>query len=254
MELNFKGKVVAVTGAGAGIGRAAAMMYAQSGAKVVVNSRSHDTGAETVRLIKEAGGDAVFVQGNVAVEDAAKKIIDTAIQVYGKIDILVNNAGIVKPGSVDELEEAVIDEVLAVNVKGTIFTSKYAVKFMKEHGGGSIVHVASAACLYGCANRSIYTASKGAILALTKGMAIDHAKQNIRVNAICPGATLSPSMLERFEASGDADGMKASFIQNHPIGRLAQPEEMAAGILYASSDEASFMTGIALPIDGGVSL
>lgn len=254
MKLNFSGKVVAITGAGAGIGRAAAIMYAQSGAKVVVNSRSYETGAETVRLIREDGNQAILVDGDVSAEAVAKKIIDTAVEVYGKIDILVNNAGIVRPGAVDELEEPVIDEVLAVNIKGTIFTSKYAVKYMKEHGGGSIVHVASAACLYGCANRSIYTASKGAILALTKGMAIDHAKQNIRVNAICPGATLSPSMLKRFEESGDAEGMKSSFIHNHPIGRLARPEEMAAGILYASSDEASFMTGVALPIDGGVSL
>ena len=251
--MSFEGKVVAITGGGVGMGREAAILYAKQGAKVVVNSLS-DSGAETVRLCKEAGGEATFVQGNVAEETLCKKIIDTAIEKYGKLDILVTCAGVVRPGSVDQLEEATIDEVLAVNVKGVFFVSKYAVQYMKEHGGGSIVHVASACCLYGVKNRSIYTASKGAIVALTRAMAMDHAAQNIRVNAICPGATVSPSMEQRFRDSGDPEGMRASFIAAHPVGRLAQPIEMAYGILYASSDEASFMTGVALPIDGGVSL
>lgn len=250
---NFEGKVVAITGAGAGIGREAAVLYAKNGAKVVVNSLS-TSGAETVRLCEEAGGEAVFVQGNVAEEMVCKKIIDTAVEKYGGLNILVTSAGVVRPGSVDELEEATIDEVLAVNVKGVFFASKYAVRYMKEHGGGSIVHVASACCLYGVKNRSIYTASKGAVVALTRAMAMDHAAQNIRVNAICPGATLSPSMEQRFKDSGDPEGMKAGFIANHPIGRLCEPIEQAYGILYASSDEASFMTGVSLPIDGGVSL
>lgn len=251
--MEFEGKVVAITGAGVGMGREAAILYAEHGAKVVVNSIS-ESGAETVRLCREAGGEAIFVQGDVSDEALCRKIVDTAVETYGKLDILVTCAGIVRPGSVDELDEKTIDEVLAVNVKGVFFVSKYAVQYMKEHGGGSIVHVASACCLYGVKNRSIYTASKGAIVALTRAMAMDHAAQNIRVNAICPGATVSPSMEQRFRDSGDPEGMRASFIANHPIGRLAEPIEMAYGILYASSDEASFMTGVALPIDGGVSL
>ena len=251
--MGFEGKVVAITGAGVGMGREAAILYAEHGAKVVVNSIS-ESGAETVRLCREAGGEAIFVQGDVSDEALCRKIVDTAVETYGKLDILVTCAGIVRPGSVDELDEKTIDEVLAVNVKGVFFVSKYAVQYMEEHGGGSIVHVASACCLYGVKNRSIYTASKGAIVALTRAMAMDHAAQNIRVNAICPGATVSPSMEQRFRDSGDPEGMRASFIANHPIGRLAEPIEMAYGILYASSDEASFMTGVALPIDGGVSL
>ena len=251
--MGFEGKVVAITGAGVGMGREAAILYAEHGAKVVVNSIS-ESGAETVRLCREAGGEAIFVQGDVSDEALCRKIVDTAVETYGKLDILVTCAGIVRSGSVDELDEKTIDEVLAVNVKGVFFVSKYAVQYMKEHGGGSIVHVASACCLYGVKNRSIYTASKGAIVALTRAMAMDHAAQNIRVNAICPGATVSPSMEQRFRDSGDPEGMRASFIANHPIGRLAEPIEMAYGILYASSDEASFMTGVALPIDGGVSL
>ena len=251
--MGFEGKVVAITGAGVGMGREAAILYAEHGAKVVVNSIS-ESGAETVRLCREAGGEAIFVQGDVSDEALCRKIVDTAVETYGKLDILVTCAGIVRSGSVDELDEKTIDEVLAVNVKGVFFVSKYAVQYMKEHGGGSIVHVASACCLYGVKNRSIYTASKGAIVALTRAMAMDLAAQNIRVNAICPGATVSPSMEQRFRDSGDPEGMRASFIANHPIGRLAEPIEMAYGILYASSDEASFMTGVALPIDGGVSL
>ena len=178
--MSFEGKVVAITGGGVGMGREAAILYAKQGAKVVVNSLS-DSGVETVRLCKEAGGEATFVQGNVAEEALCKKIIDTAIEKYGELDILVTCAGVVRPGSVDQLEEDTIDEVLAVNVKGVFFVSKYAVQYMKEHGGGSIVHVASACCLYGVKNRSIYTASKGAIVALTRAMAMDHAAQNILV-------------------------------------------------------------------------
>jgi len=250
---SFKGKVVAITGAGAGMGKEAAVLYAKNGADVVVNSVT-ESAAQTAKECEAAGGRAVFVQGDVSDEAVSKKIIDTAIETFGKIDVLVTAAGVVRPGSVDQLEEEVVDEVLGVDVKGVIFTSKYAVRFMKEHGGGSICHVASAACLYGVKNRSIYTAAKGAVVALTKAMAMDHAAYNIRVNALCPGATLSPSMNQRFADSEDPEGMRAGFIANHPIGRLCEPIEQAYGILYMTSDEASFMTGQNLILDGGVSL
>jgi len=251
--MNFKNKIVLITGGSAGIGRSTAILFAEHGAKVAVSARSKN-GGEVSEEIKRAGGDSIFVQGDVSVESHAKNMVDTTIKAYGGLDILVNNAGIVRPGRVDELTEEVIDEVLAVNIKGTVFVSKYAVPELIKRGAGAIVNVASAACLYGVANRSIYSASKGAVVSLTKAMAMDYSKEGIRVNAICPGATLSPSMETRFQSSGEPDAMRASFIRNHPIGRLAQPEEIAWSILFAACDEASFMTGSIIPVDGGVSL
>lgn len=252
--MNYEGKVVLITGGGAGIGREAAILFAKYGAKVAVNSVGPTTGQETVDMIRQNGGEAIFIRGDVSSNEFCKKMVEETVKEFGRLDVLVNSAGIVRPGNVCEVTEETIDEVLGVNVKGVFFASKYAIEEMVKVGGGVIIHVASAACMYGVKNRSIYSASKGAVVALTRAMAVDHAAQNIRVNAVCPGATVSPSMEARFQESGDPEGMRAQFIANHPIGRLADPIEIAYSVVFHASDEAAFTTGATLMVDGGVSL
>ncbi|MBQ6545252.1 MAG: glucose 1-dehydrogenase [Lachnospiraceae bacterium] len=252
--MDFTGKVALVTGGGAGIGRESAILFAKYGAKVAVNSVGPTSGQETVDIIKANGGDAIFIRGDVSSNAFCKAMVEKTVETYGRLDILVTSAGVVRPGNVCEVTEEVIDEVLGVNVKGVFFCSKYAVEAMEKTGGGSIVHVASACCMYGVKNRSIYTASKGAVVALTRSMAVDLADKHIRTNSICPGATLSPSMEARFAASDDPEGMRASFIANHPIGHLAQPIEVAKTVVFVASDESSFTDGATIMVDGGVSL
>ena len=252
--MDFTGKVALVTGGGAGIGRESAILFAKHGAKVAVNSVGPTTGQETVDIIRANGGEAIFIRGDVASNKFCQEMVEKTVATFGRLDVLVNSAGVVRPGNVCEVSEETIDEVLGINVKGVFFASKYAIEEMVKVGGGSIVHVASAACMYGVKNRSIYTASKGAVVALTKAMAVDHADQHIRVNAVCPGATVSPSMEERFQASADPAAMRAQFVANHPIGRLAEPVEIAYTVVFVASDESAFTTGATFMIDGGVSL
>ena len=178
--MDFTGKVVLVTGGGAGIGRESAILFAKHGAKVAVNSVGPVTGQETVDMIKANGGDAIFLRGDVSSNAFCKEMVAKTVETFGRLDVLVNSAGVVRPGTVCEVSEETIDEVLGVNVKGVFFASKYAIEEMVKVGGGSIVHVASAACMYGVKNRSIYSASKGAVVALTRAMAVDHAHQHIR--------------------------------------------------------------------------
>ena len=252
--MDFTGKVVLVTGGGAGIGRESAILFAEGGAKVAVNSVGPTTGQETVDIIRKNGGEAIFIRGDVSSNDFCREMVRKTVETFGRLDILVNSAGVVRPGNVCEVSEETIDEVLGVNVKGVFFASKYAIEEMLKVGGGSIVHVASAACMYGVKNRAIYSASKGAGVALTRAMAVDHAHQHIRVNAICPGATVSPSMEARFNESPDPQAMRAQFIANHPIGRLAEPIEIARTVVFIASEDSSFTTGAAIMVDGGVSL
>jgi len=252
--MDFSGKVVLITGAGAGIGREAAILFAKYGAEVAVNSVELATDQDTVDIINANGGRAIYIRGDVSVDAFCREMVAKTIETFGRLDVLVNSAGVVRPGNVCEVSEATIDEVLGVNVKGVFFASKYAIEEMVKVGGGSIVHLASAACMYGVKNRAVYSASKGAIVALTKAMAVDHAHQQIRVNSICPGATMSPSMEARFQASENPEALRAQFIANHPIGRLAKPVEIAHTVVFIASEESAFTTGAAIMVDGGVSL
>lgn len=251
--MRFTGKVVLVTGAGAGIGRSAAELFAREGAKVVVNSVS-PRGAETLAIVKKAGGDGLFVQGDVSVAADAKRLVDETVRAFGKLDILVNVAGIVIGGRVDTLSEEDFDRTMDVNVKGVFLTCKYAVLEMKKRGGGVIVNVSSVAALKGFAERSVYAASKGAVLSLSKAMAADYIKDNIRVNVVCPGTTDTPSLDERMQSAPDPQAAKAAFIARQPMGRLGRPEEIAEAILFACCDEAAFLNGNVITIDGGASI
>ena len=192
-----KDKVAIITGAGAGIGEATALLFANEGGKVCCNSLS-DSAIKVMDKIKSTGGDAIFVQADVAIEDQAKDIIDKTIENYGKIDILFNNAGIVLGGAVDTTTTEDWDRTIAVNVRGIYLVSKYAIPYLKKTKG-VIINNASSVAFKGVKDRAAYTASKGAVLSMTRAMAMDYLEDKIRVNAICPGTTDTPSLKERIK-------------------------------------------------------
>jgi len=252
--MRFRGKVVLITGGGVGIGRAAAIRFGQEGAKVAVNSLTPAHGQETLKLIKEEGAQAIYIQGDVCIAADAKRMVEETVKAFGQIDVLVNNAAIVIPGRVDNISEEDWDRTMAVNLKGVFLVSKYTIPEMRKVGGGVIVHISSAAVLKGAKNRGAYTASKGGVWALTKSMAADYISENIRVNCVCPGATETPMMVRRFQEFPDPAKARADFLARHPMGRAAKGEEIAAAILFAASDEAAFMDGATIAIDGGITI
>jgi NAD(P)-dependent dehydrogenase (short-subunit alcohol dehydrogenase family) len=252
--MNFIGKSVLITGSGSGIGRASILLFAEKGAKVAINDISAEKGNETLALVKKAGGQGVFIQGDVSISEQAERIVKETVQAFGKLDILVNNAGIVLHGRIDNTSEQDFEKTIQVNVKGPFLLSKYAVLEMKKAGRGVIVNIASVAALKGTQNRCAYSISKGAIISLTKSIAIDFIKDNIRVNCICPGTTFTQGIAERTKATPDPDATMAELIARQPMGRLGKEEEIASAVLFAASDEAGFMTGSVINIDGGATL
>jgi len=252
--MRFQGKVVLITGAGVGIGRATAVRFAKEGAKVAVNSLTPANGMETLRLVKEAGGQGTYIQGDVSMAADAKRMVEETAKAFGQLNILVNNAGIVLPGRVDNMSEEDWDRTMAVNLKGVFLVSKYAIAEMRKIGGGVIVHNASVVAIKGVKDRAAYTASKAGVWALTKAMAADYLAENIRVNCVCPGTVQTPSLDRRIQAFPDPEKARADFIARQPMGRLGKEEEIAAAILFAASDEAAFMNGATITIDGGMTI
>ncbi len=252
--MRFRGKAVLITGAGVGIGRAAAVGFGREGARVAVNSLTPANGAETLKLLREAGGEGIYIQGDVSQSADARRLVEETVKAFGRLDILVNNAGIVLPGRVDNTTEEDWDRTMAVNLKGVFLVSKYAIPEMRKAGGGVIVHNASVVAIKGVKDRGAYTASKGGVWALTKAMAADYLGENIRVNCVCPGTTYTPSLERRIQAFADPARAKADFIARQPMGRLGKEEEIAAAILFAASDEAAFMNGATIAIDGGMTI
>ena len=247
--MKLKDKVAIITGAGAGIGKATAILFAKEGAKVVCNSITNSA-EKVVKEIKANGGEAIFVQADVSKAKDAKKIIDETIKHFGKIDILFNNAGIVIPGTVDNMSEEDWDRTMEVNVKGPFLVSKYAIPELKKTKG-VIIHNASVLALKGVKNRAAYTASKGALLSLTRAMAADYIGE-IRVVCLCPGTTDTESLAKRIAQSEDPEKARAEFIARQPMKRLGKPEEMAEAALYLATAE--FCTGIYLSVDGGMTI
>jgi NAD(P)-dependent dehydrogenase (short-subunit alcohol dehydrogenase family) len=247
--MKLEDKVAVITGAGSGIGRATALLFAQEGAKVVVADYSVEGGEETVRQVKEKGGEAIFIKTDVSQAADTQRMVKTAIDKYGRLDILYNNAGIegtlVPTESVSEVDW---DRVLSVNLKGVFLGSKYAIPQMLKQGGGVIISTASIAGLVAVTDMPAYCASKGGVVLLTKAMALEYAKKNIRVNCICPGAIRTP-MFDRL--TGLQSEAEKLFCEGEPIGRCGQPEEVAQAALYLASDQSSFVTGTALIVDGG---
>jgi meso-butanediol dehydrogenase/(S,S)-butanediol dehydrogenase/diacetyl reductase len=252
--MRFQGKVVLITGAGVGIGRATAVRFGQEGARVAVNSLTPAHGRETLRLLQEAGAQGIYIQGDVSIAADARRLVEETVKAFGRMDILVNNAGIVLPGRVDNISEEDWDRTMAVNLKGVYLVSKFAIPEMRRAGGGVIVHNASVAAAKGLKDRGAYTASKGGVWALTKAMAADYLSENIRVNCVCPGTISTPSLERRIQAFADPEKARAEFIARQPMGRLGKDEEIAAAILFAASDEAAFMNGATIAIDGGMTI
>lgn len=252
--MRFVNKVVLITGAGVGIGRAAAIKFAKEGAKVAINSLTPANGLETLRIVKETGAEGIYVQGDVSISLDARRIVEQTINTFGRIDVLVNNAGIVLPGRVDNMSEEDWDKTMSVNLKGIFLVSKYAIPEMRKIGGGVIVHTSSAVAIKGVRDRGAYAASKGGVLALTKAMAADYMEDNIRVNCVCPGTTYTPSLERRLQAFSDPEKARVDFISRQPMKRFGKDEEIAEAILFAASDDAAFMNGSSITIDGGMTI
>jgi len=251
--MRFTGKVVLITGAGAGIGRETAAMFAKEGAKVAVNSLTAKNGEETLNMVRKYS-QGIYVQGDVSLSADAENIVKRTVKEFGQLDILVNNAGIVIPGRVDNTTEESWDKTINVNLKGVFLISKYSVIQMKKQGYGTIVNISSVAGVKGIMDRAAYGASKGAVVALTKAMAADYIKENIRINCICPGTTYTESLQDRLNAFDDTEKATKDFINRQPMGRFGKTQEIASAILYVASEDAAFMQGSILTIDGGMTI
>ncbi len=245
--MRLKGKVAIVTGAGSGIGEATALTFAKEGARITVADVADSAGNDTVEQIRSAGGDAIYAHTDVTSADDIQGMVHLTTSNFGRLDVLFNNAGIAMRLAVAELPEEDWDRCIDINLKGAYLGSKYAIPAMIANGGGSIINTASIYGIVGGPNRAAYVASKGGIVNLTRGMALDYADSNVRVNCICPGYTDTP-IIQNIVQTPDK---YQALVDQHPMGRLAKASDVAYGALYLASDESAFVTGIALPIDGG---
>lgn len=245
------GKVAIITGGNMGIGKAAAHLFAREGTSVTVAARRVEEGEAVVEAIRAEGGNAIFVRADVSKAEDCADLVRRTVAEFGKLDIAFNNAGIDQFGkSVVELEEDEWDRVIAVNLKGVFLCMKYQIPEMLKAGGGSIVNTSSVGGLVATPGLAAYQASKHGVIGLTKVAALDFATQNIRVNAICPGGTKS-EMFNKWIAIPEVN---EALLSAHPIGRFADPSEPARAALFLASDDASFITGVALPVDGGLTV
>jgi NAD(P)-dependent dehydrogenase (short-subunit alcohol dehydrogenase family) len=249
MSLPMDGKVALVTGGSTGIGRATALAFADAGARVVIaNAHNVTAGEEVAALIRERGGQALFVQADVTRAKEVADLVARTVEEFGRLDYAVNNAGIGgPPASVVDTDEAAWDMVIDVNLKGVWLCMKYEIPAMLQHNG-VIINMSSAGGLVGSPGLGAYTASKHGVVGLTKVAALEYAQAGIRVNAVCPGVIRTP-MLEHVQKTNPE--VVDMLVSRHPIGRIGTPEEVAAAVVWLCSDAAAFVTGIALPIDGG---
>ncbi len=242
-------KVALVTGAASGIGRQSALAFAREGATVAVVDVTEAAGNETVALIQKAGGTARFFRCDVSKAAEVEKLVKDVVAALGRLDCAHNNAGIEgKQAKTADCTEETWDRTIAINLKGVWLCMKYEIPQMLKQGGGAIVNTASVAGLVGFVGLPAYNASKGGVIQLTRTAALEYAKENIRVNAVCPGVIKTP-MVDRF-TGGTPEG-EAAFAAGEPVGRLGKPEEIATAVVWLCTDEASFVTGIPMPVDGG---
>jgi NAD(P)-dependent dehydrogenase (short-subunit alcohol dehydrogenase family) len=252
--MRLSDKVSIITGGGSGMGRTAALMFAAEGARVVVADFSEEGGEETVRLVRDAGGDATFVRTDISSEADAKAMVDHAIATYGRVDTLYNNAGIMpeEDHSVVDTPVEAWDRVMAVNVRGVYLGCKYAIPRMLDQGSGSVISVASFVAILGCSvPQDAYTASKGAVLALTRSLAVQFAGRGVRSNAISPGPIETPLLMDWLLKDEAAKQLR---LARNPTGRFGKPEEIVHVAIYLASDESRWTNGANFVIDGGISV
>ena len=247
----LENKVALITGGAGGMGMVASQLFAAEGARVVLTDVSDDAGEQVAEEIRAGGGEATFVHADVSRETDAKSMVETAVETYGGLSILYNNAGVMldDDGSVDSTDESIWDTTLAINVKGVAHGCKYGIPAMIESGGGSVINVASFVAWMGAAtSQTAYTASKGAVLAMTREIAVEYARKGVRCNALCPGPIETQLLLALLS---DEQKKQRRFV-HIPMGRLGHAEELAKAALFLASDDSSYMTGASLIVDGGI--
>ena len=247
----LQGKVALVTGGASGIGRATAELFAQEGAAVVIVDIQTAEGEATATALQTRGSRALFLQADVTSAADCERAVAGTVAAFGRLDIVFNNAGIIRRATVLETTEVEWDRVMAVNVRSIFLMCKYAIPVMARGGGGSIINTGSGWGLKGGANAVSYCASKGAVVNMTRALAIDHGAQKIRVNAICPGDTDTPMLRNEASQLGQAEERFLAEAADRPLGRYAQPVEIAQAVLFLASDAASYVTGTAFVVDGG---
>ncbi|WP_313637110.1 SDR family NAD(P)-dependent oxidoreductase [Paenibacillus sp.] len=251
--MRLVGKIALITGSASGIGKGSALLFAQEGATVIVNDLDMVKGEATVKEITQAGGKAVFIQADVTDPASVQAMVTEIIEQFGQVDVLFNNAGISGVGALHEVEPDVWDRVMNVNIRGVYLPSKYVLPHMMERKSGSIINMSSCVAEIGLAKRASYSATKGAVLALTKSMQVDYAPYHIRVNALLPGTILTPFVENYLKNSyEDPDTAIGSIKKRQLSGELGRPEDVAFAALFLASDESKFMMGSPLYIDGGV--
>jgi NAD(P)-dependent dehydrogenase (short-subunit alcohol dehydrogenase family) len=249
--MRLDGKVALITGGGSGMGKVASELFASEGARVVLTDVNDEAGEATTAAISNNGSEAAYAHADVSKEADAERMVRTTVERFGRLDILYNNAGVMlaDDGSVHTTDEAIWDTTLAVNVKGVAFGCKYGIPAMLENGGGSIINVASFVAWLGAAtSQTAYTASKGAVLAMTREIAVEYARKGVRCNALCPGPIETPLLLALLS---DEQKKQRRFV-HIPMGRLGHAEELAKAALFLASDDSSYMTGTSLIVDGGI--
>ena len=247
------GKVALVTGGGTGIGKAIAVAFAREGAKVAVAGRRKEKLQETVQEIEKVGGDGLAIAGDVSKARDAERAVHEAARNFGKLSVLVNNAGVLHVATIEGTSEEEWDRLMAINLKGPFLMCRAALPEFRKAGGGAIVNVGSVLGLVGMKDRAAYCASKGGVTLLTKAMALDHAHEQVRVNCICPSIVETELVKGLFAGSEEGKAARAARVRQIPIGRMGRPEDVAEVAVFLASEEASWLTGAAIPLDGGLS-